>query len=63
MQLHKKAYTSVVCEFGGFENVLHDVSHMFAKTKSTDVIIIALCTFSNRLWTLLHFQYSNSSLE
>ena len=24
-QLHKKAYNVVVCEFGGFENVLHDV--------------------------------------
>ena len=25
LQLHKKAYNLVVCEFGGFENVLHDV--------------------------------------
>ena len=24
-QLHKKAYNLVVCEFGGFENVLRDV--------------------------------------
>ena len=24
-QLHKKAYNLVVCEFGGFENVLGDV--------------------------------------
>ena len=23
-QLHKKAYNLVVCEFGGFENVLRD---------------------------------------
>ena len=24
-QLHKKAYNFLVCEFGGFENVLRDV--------------------------------------
>ncbi len=37
IQLHKKPYSSLVCEFGGFENVLRDMGHPYIT--STDVYL------------------------
>ena len=39
-QLHKKPYNLMVCEFGGFENVLRDVGVHATNITSTNVLIV-----------------------
>ena len=46
-KIHEKAYKCIVCEFGGFQNVLRDASAPSLHRESTDSLIFMLANLAD----------------